>query len=114
MALQSWSIASFPNIDPDATPTPILTETITLLDSGVSAFVILSMLVANNSESEATVVVKRLSSTDEVKFSWTLVVPAGNSPVALNSMMSFRGGDKLSVTSNVIEVAIDATGDEVH
>jgi hypothetical protein len=105
MALQSWSIASFPGADE-------YSETIELIDSGSDTVIVLSLLIANNSDvDDAEITVQRLSSADAVKFEWSLVIPQGNSPFALDSMFVVAGGDKLAVTSDIVDVSVDASGD---
>jgi len=108
MALTSWSIASFPNADPGTSTT----ETLELLDSATNTIILLSLIIANNDAAAAAVTVQRLSSADAVKMQWSLSIPAGNSPVAIDSKMVFAGGDKLAVISDRKNVTVDASGDE--
>lgn len=108
--LKSWNISGFPNADP--MPDPKITETLQLLDSGTRTIILLSLLISNNSGGNANVVVQRLSSTDEEKASWRFAIPAGNSPVAIDSKMVFANGDKIVVTSDQSELSVDASGDE--
>ncbi len=104
MALKSWSIDDF-----DGT----LPETKELLDSTTNTIILLSLLVANNEAADtAEVTVERRGSDEAVKFTWTLTIPAGNSPVAIDSKMVFADGDKLAVTSDKANVSVDASGDE--
>jgi len=108
MALKSWSIDEFTG----ATSENLVTEE--LLDSGASTIILLSLILCNNSDSdEANITVSRLDSLDAVKSHWEMAIPPGNSPVAIDSMMVFTGGDKLAVTSAVEDVSVDASGDEV-
>lgn len=106
MALKSWSIKEFTGA---ASGSPV---TQTLLDSTTNTIILLSLLIANNSGEVANITVQRLSSTDVVKMEWQLAIPSDNSPVAIDSMMVFEGGDKLSVTSDAEFVSVDASGDE--
>ncbi len=103
MALKSWSITNF---DGD------LPETKELLDSSTNTIILLSLLIANNSGEDVDITVERRGSDEVVKFTWMLEIPAGNSPVALDSKMVFESGDKLTVTSNKENVSVDASGDE--
>jgi hypothetical protein len=102
MALKSWSIRAF-----DGT----LPETKELLDSDSDTIVTLSLLVSNNEEEDdANVTLTRVSSSDVVKTTWAVKIPAGSGPFALDSMLVFAGGDKLNVTSDVENVSVDANG----
>ena len=106
--LTSRQIASFPTAE---TPGP--DQTIELLDSGMDTYIVLSMLFANNAAASAEITVERLSSVDAVLSTWTMTIPAGNSPVCIDSMLVVGGGDKLAVTSDTELVSVDASMDQV-
>ncbi len=102
MALKSWSIDEF-----------TIPGTIELVDSGANTVILLTLLIANNSDThDAEITVERKSSADVVKSSWHLVIPQGNSPFALDSKIVLAGGDKLAITSDIDDVSVDASGDE--
>lgn len=83
-----------------------------LIDSGSDTVIVLSLIVSNyDPDMTAVVTIKRVSSGDVEKFRWSLTIAAGDSPVALDSMIVVAGGDKLIVTSSVESTAIDASGD---
>lgn len=104
MADKSWSIASF---------TGTLPEQKDLIDSGATTVKVQSLLIANNATSaDANVTIKRLDSVDAVKFSWSLLIPVGNSPVALDSLIVLAGGDQLAVESDIADVSVDANGSD--
>ncbi len=106
MALKSWSIDEFSGADE-------YSETIELIDSGANTIILLSLMIANNSDTDdAEITVERKSNADAVKFSWSLVIPQGNSPFALDSKIVLAGGDKLAITSDIEDVSVDASGDE--
>lgn len=106
MALKSWSIHSFAGAEPGSEVTE------ELIDSGTNTIIVLSLLIASRAAESATVTVKRLSSTNVVKFEWKLILPVLNSPVVLDSKMVFADGDKLSVTSDREHVSVEASGSE--
>lgn len=83
-----------------------------LIDSGANTVIVLSLIIANNSEDDAHIEVERRSSAGATKFKWKLDILATNSPFALDSKIVFTGGDVLVITSNVEDVAVDASGDE--
>jgi hypothetical protein len=104
MADKSWSILSF---------TGTLPETKTLIDSGATTVKVQSLIIANYSTAnDANITVERTDSADANKFKWELLIQKGNSPVALDSLIVLTGGDKLKITSDIQDVAVDANGSD--
>ena len=105
MALKRWNIASF--------TTDEYTETKTLLTAtALKETILLSLFVSNYSATlDANVTVKHTDGTNTL-FEFPLVIPAGNSPFALDSMWVLEPADVITVTSDNDDVSVLASGDE--
>lgn len=101
MALKSWSISQF------AVPG----EAITLLDSGIGTILLLCLMVSNNSAQSAHITVARVGSDGAIRFQWAIDMAPGESPLVLDTKMVFTGGDRLMITSDQTDVAVDGNGD---
>lgn len=108
MAFKSWSIYEFTGA---SVGSPVTT---TLLSSSVDTSIIVISLVLSNysTTEEANITVSRTDISNTVKFKWKITIPALNSPVSLDSKIAFINGDKLKITSDAVEVGVDASGDE--
>lgn len=107
--LSTWSIPSFPDADLDV---PILGVQ-NLNESDINRkILIFTFLVSNYSaEHDAEILIQIKTIDDVVKFTWNLLILQASSPVVLDSVMGLVNGDRITVTSNIKEVAIFATGD---
>ena len=105
MALKRWAIANF------GTEGTGSTQTLITASSGVET-VLLSLLISNYSDAEeANIVVDHTDGTDTL-FKFNVFLPQGNSPMAIDSSIVLEPSDVISVTSNIDDVSVLASGDE--
>ena len=74
--------------------------------------ILLSLFISNYSGvDDANITVEHTDGTN-VLFQFPLVIPAYNSPFALDSKWVLEPGDEIDVTSDIDEVSVLASGDE--
>jgi len=83
----------------------------TLLDSGTSTVILLSLLISNPTNKSAQIIVKTTDFDDEDKFVFILDLNAGDSPFALDTKLVVHGGDKVKILSDNYKINVYASGD---
>ena len=105
MALKRWSIANFGTVGSGSTQSLMTAE-------ATKKIIILSLLISNYSDAEdANIVVEHTDGTDTL-FKFNVILPQGNSPMAIDSKIVLEPGDVIQVTSDIDEVSVIASGDE--
>ena len=105
MALKRWNIANFGTGGTGSTQT-LMTAT------ADKETILLSLLISNYSSTDAAnITVTHTDGTDTL-FEFKAAIPAGNSPLAIDSKIVLEPGDVISITSNIDDVAVLASGDE--
>ena len=88
------------------------TETKTLITATADTL-ILSMIFSNSELADAEISVVHKDNTDAEIFKYALGLAVTGSPIALDSKVLLKSGDKVEITSNKDNVAIFATAVEV-
>ena len=105
MALKRWHIANF------GTGGTGSTQTLLTASASVET-ILLSLFISNYSATDdAEITVKHTDGTNTL-FEFLLVIPAGNSPFALDSKWVLEPADVITVTSDNDDVSVLASGDE--
>ena len=105
MALKRWNIANFGSGGTGGTKT-LLTATAS------KETILLSLLFSNYSAADSAMLVYNHTDGTNTLFKFNLTIPAGNSPVAIDSKLVLEPGDVIQITSDVDEVSVIAGGDE--
>ena len=105
MALKRWAIHNFGTGGTGSTQT--------LLTAAASKeTILLSLLFSNYSAADsATLTFTQTDGTNDL-FEFNLTIPAGNSPVAIDSKLVLEPADVITITSDIDEVSVIAGGDE--
>lgn len=105
MALKRWTIADFGTGGTGSTQT--------LLTAQASKdTILLSLLFANYSAADGAEITYEHTDGTSTLFQFNLTIPAGNSPVAIDSKIVLEPGDKIDVTCDIDEVSVIGSGDE--
>ena len=105
MALKRWNIANFGTGGTGSTQT-LMTAT------AAKETILLSLLISNYStEDAANITVTHTDGTSTI-FQFKATISAGNSPLAIDSKIVLEPADVLSVTSDIDDVSVLASGDE--
>lgn len=105
MALKRWAIHNFGTGGTGGTQT-LMTAT------ADKETILLSLMFSNYSAADdATLTFTQTDGTNDL-FEFNLTIPAGNSPVVIDSKLILEPGDVISIVSDVDEVSVIAGGDE--
>ena len=105
MALKRWNIASF------GTGGTGSTQTLMTATAGKET-ILLSLLISNYSTTTAANITVAHTDGTSTIFQFKATIPAGNSPLAIDSKIVLEPADVISVTSNIDDVSVLASGDE--
>ncbi len=106
MTLKSWSIAEFTGA---SGASPVSTD---LIDSGSGTVILLSLIVANRGADSAQINVERVDASNTVLFGFDFTLAPSDAPFAMTAKTVFADGHKLKITSNRVDITVDASGDE--
>lgn len=105
MALKRWAIHNFGTGGTGSTQT-LMTA------ASAKETILLSLLFSNYSTADDAEIVYEHTDGTNTLFKFVLTIPAGNSPVAIDSKLVLEPGDVISITSDIDEVSVIAGGDE--
>lgn len=107
MALKRWTIDAF-----DVAGTPAVTKQTLLTAASAKETILLSLLISNYSTTNAANITYEHTDGTNVLFTFNATIPAGNSPLAIDSKIVLEPGDKIDITSDIDKVSVIASGDE--
>ena len=105
MALKRWAIANF------GTGGTGSTQTLMTAAAAMETFLFSLMLSNYSATDPANITVEITDGTNNL-FEFTVAIPQGNSPMAIDSSIVLEPSDVISVTSDIDEVSVIASGDE--
>ena len=105
MALKRWAIANFGT---DGTGS---TQTLMTAAASVET-IILSLMISNYSANDPADITIVITDGTNNLFEFNVTLPQGNSPMAIDSSIVLEPSDVISVTSDIDEVSVIASGDE--
>ena len=105
MALKRWNIANFGTGGTGSTQT-LMTAAAT------KETILLSLMISNYSTTDAANITVTHTDGTSTIFQFKAAIPSGNSPLAIDSKIVLEPADVISVTSDIDDVAVLASGDE--
>ena len=105
MALKRWAIANF------GTGGTGSTQTLMTAAASVET-IILSLMLSNYSATDPADITIVITDGTNNLFEFNVTIPQGNSPMAIDSSIVLEPSDVISVTSDIDEVSVLASGDE--
>lgn len=108
MALKSWTIGNFPNATTSAP------ETLALIGSASNTIILFSLLISNYSNADDAHIVCEHTDGANTLFKFIIDIPKTNSPFATDSKVVLEAGDVLNITSDITEVSVIASGEEMN